>query len=365
MGPPPVILFAHCRYLSAMRALIRKTRKMYRRFCYCLLLLLSIFSLEHSAFAQRTELDRDSWTTAPGTVEIAGQVRFSENVKPGTNVIVRLERFGGVSLDQMMIDNRGKFRFANLPRGLYVVSVSSHCLQAQQQQAELVHVFKAYLMFELKPDRSSPDCNRVDDATRVGIVDARVPTAAFKEFESGRAALRQKKLKEGIDHLQKAIGQYPDYFDAYLLLGTTYMEAREWNSAAHALSRAVELNRQSALALFSLGEVRREQKQYSDAEAVLLSGLKLDDSSWQGHFTLGRVYLERDEFMKAAPHIGRTLQLKPELPEVHLLAGNIFLRVNQQVRALAEYEEYLRLAPKGKFASQARELILKLKAARN
>jgi Tfp pilus assembly protein PilF len=331
----------------------------------CLLLLFSFCFLQRNAAGQRTELDRDSWTTTPGTVEIAGQVRFSENVKQGTNVIVRLERFGGVHLDQMMIDNRGKFRFANLPRGLYVVSVSSHCLQAQQQQAELVHVFKAYLMFELKPDRSSPDCNRGEDATRVGIVDARVPTAAFKEFESGRAALRQKKLKEGIDHLRKAVGQYPDYFDAHLLLGTTYMESREWESAAHSLSRALQLNPESALALFSLGEVRRQQKQYSDAEAMLLSGLKLDDSSWQGHFTLGRVYLERDEFMKAAPHIGRTLQLKPDLPEGHLLAGNIFLRLNQQVRALAEYEEYLRLAPKGKFASQARELILKLKAARN
>jgi tetratricopeptide (TPR) repeat protein len=338
---------------------------MHRQFCCCLLLLLSIFTLERNALAQRTELDRDSWTTTPGTVEIAGQVRFSENVKQGTNVIVRLERFGGVHLDQMMIDNRGKFRFANLPRGQYVVTVSSHCFQAPQQQAELVHIFKAYLMFELRPDRSSPDCKQGDDATRGGIVDARVPSTAAKEFESGRAALRQKKLKEGIDHLQKAIGQYPDYFEAHLLLGTTYMEAREWDSAAHTLSRALQLNPDSALALFSLGEVRRHQKRYSDAEALLLSGLKLDDSSWQGHFTLGRVYLERDEFMKAAPHIGRTLQLKPELAEGHLLAGNIFLRVNQQVRALAEYEEYLRLAPNGKFASQARELIRKLKAARN
>jgi len=205
----------------------------------------------------------------------------------------------------------------------------------------------------------------LEDATRVGIVDARVPTTAAKEFESGRAALRQKKLKEGIDHLRKAVEQYPGYFEAHLLLGTTYMEAREWENAAHSLNRALQLYPDSALALFSLGEVRRQQKQYSDAEAVLLSGLKLDDNSWQGHFTLGRVYLARDEFMKAAPHIGRTLQLKPELPEGHLLAGNILLRVNQQVRAQAEFEEYLRLAPKGKFASQARELILKIKAARN
>lgn len=331
----------------------------------CLLLLFSFCFLQRNASGQRTELDRDSWTTTPGTVEISGQVRLSEQSSQPKNIVVRLERFGGVHLDQMMIDNRGRFRFANLPRGNYVISVSAECLSAPPQQAELIHVFKAYMLFELKSDSSSPDCNQATHASRGGVVNARVPAPAFKEFESGREALRQKKSKEGIDHLQRAIEQYPDYFEAHLLLGTTYMEAHEWDNAAHALRRAAELNPQSALALFSLGEVRRQQKQYSDAEAVLLSGLKLDDSSWEGHFTLGRVYLLRDEFMKAAPHIGRTLQLKPELPEAHLLAGNIFLRVNQQVRALAEYEEYLRLAPRGKFASQARELILKLKATRN
>jgi tetratricopeptide (TPR) repeat protein len=54
------------------------------------------------------------------------------------------------------------------------------------------------------------------------------------------------------------------------------------------------------------------------------------------------------------------LQLKPDFAEAHLLAGNILLKVNQQERALAEYNEYLRLDPKGEFASATRELVEKL-----
>jgi hypothetical protein len=57
-----------------------------------------------------------------------------------------------------------------------------------------------------------------------------------------------------------------------------------------------------------------------------------------------------------------TLQLKPEFAEAHLLAGNVLLKVGQQQRALLEYEEYLKLAPKGEFAPQARELVQKLQA---
>lgn len=45
------------------------------------------------------------------------------------------------------------------------------------------------------------------------------------------------------------------------------------------------------------------------------------------------------------------------------LAGNILLRLAQKERALTEYEEYLRLAPKGEFAPQARGLTEKLKTS--
>ena len=92
-------------------------------------------------------------------------------------------------------------------------------------------------------------------------------------------------------------------------------------------------------------------------------GIKLDDKSWHGYFTLGRLYWDQGDVAKAAPPIGRTLQLKPDFAEAHLLAGNILLRVAQQERALVEYQEYLRLAPRGEFAGQARDLTEKLKTS--
>jgi len=55
--------------------------------------------------------------------------------------------------------------------------------------------------------------------------------------------------------------------------------------------------------------------------------------------------------------------LKPDFAPAHLLAGNILLKVNQQERALREYREYLRLEPKGEFATQTHELAEKLSKA--
>ncbi len=89
----------------------------------------------------------------------------------------------------------------------------------------------------------------------------------------------------------------------------------------------------------------------------------MNDKSWNGYFNLGRLYWEMGNTAKAGPAIGRTLQLKPDFAEAHLLAGNILLRVTQPERALAEYQEYLRLSPKGEFAPQTRELVDKLNKA--
>lgn len=323
--------------------------------------LLSLLILCAPAAAQN-ERDRDSYTNPSNSVEISGQVRIAGGMQPAKNVLVRVERFGtGGFSEQMTTDNRGKFRFAALPRGQYMISVSAPCFAASQQQVELQVIFRSYLLFELRPESSSPACRGGEAAASAAVIDARVPAAAREELTKARAALREKKSDEGLEHLHAAIRLYKDFYEAQLLLGTTQMEMRRWSDAEQSLKRALELRPESTPALVSLGEVHRQQKRYADAEKVLLAGLKHDDESWLGHFTLGRVYLEMNDAQRAAPHVGRTLQLKPDFAEAHLVGGNLLLRLDQPERALLEYEEYLRLQPDGEYAPQARELVRKIR----
>ena len=57
---------------------------------------------------------------------------------------------------------------------------------------------------------------------------------------------------------------------------------------------------------------------------------------------------------------GTDAAIEPDFAEAHLLAGNVLLKVGQQQRATVEYEEYVRLAPKGEYAGEARALVEKL-----
>ena len=196
------------------------------------------------------------------------------------------------------------------------------------------------------------------------MLDASVPAEARKEFEKADEALatgKRERIEEGIRHLEKAISLYPNFLEAQLRLGAAYMDLHEWDKAEQALRRALEINPRTANAYFALGEIYWRQKKYSEAEKILREGLGIEDRSWRGHFTLGRVYWSKGDLAKAGPQVGLAIQLNPNFAEAHLLAGNILLRVNKREDALVEFQEYLRLAPKGEFAAQARTTVEKLK----
>jgi tetratricopeptide (TPR) repeat protein len=59
----------------------------------------------------------------------------------------------------------------------------------------------------------------------------------------------------------------------------------------------------------------------------------------------------------------KALALNPNLAEAHLLKGNLLFRVRRAADALPEFEEYLRLEPKGEFAEATKTLVEKIKKA--
>jgi tetratricopeptide (TPR) repeat protein len=315
-------------------------------------ILLVIALLPSLAIAQR---DRDTYNPSNQSFEVSGQVNLAGTNSPIAEVPVRLDRFSGGIVDQINTDSRGRFRFTNLQRGYYKVTINAAGYAPTQQDADLTLLFKTYLVFAL---------TKVEANTRTitnEVIDARIPPEAREEYSRGRDALAKSNKAEALIHFQKALNLYSQFFEAQLLLGEALMDLRRWSEAKTALTRALEIKMDNPAAMFGLGEVYWREKRFDDAEHTLLNGLKLDEKNWHGYFSLARVYWEKGDMLKAAPAIGHTLQLKADFAEGHLVAGNILLRLNQPARALIEYEEYLRLAPKGEYSTEARGLVEKLR----
>ena len=65
----------------------------------------------------------------------------------------------------------------------------------------------------------------------------------------------------------------------------------------------------------------------------------------------------------AIQEVNQALQFDPNLAAAHLLKGNLLFKVRRAEDALREYDEYLRLDPKGEFADQTRALADKIRKA--
>lgn len=311
----------------------------------------------------------------PGALsgQITGQVRFAgTGGEPAFNVLVKCDSFNSGSCGQEMTDRSGRFRFSGLTPSQYIISIRVPGYIEQSQTVELLTTPSAYLQFQLKSDGSTERAAAVST-----VVDPNVPPAARKEFDQAATAIATQKkegLEQAVKHLEKAVSMYPQFAQANLLLGTTYMDLDQLEKAELALKQTVTLDPKAANAFFALGELYLRQKKDEDAEKTLLQGLQIEDRSFQAHLSLARVYWSMASKLKDAAEakvpleksydqVKRSLDINPNLAQAHLLKGNLLLRARRAEDAQHEFEEYLRLDPKGPFAEQTRVMVEKIKKA--
>ena len=307
----------------------------------------------------------------PTTVEVHGQVRFSEGGAPAYNVLVRLESFdGGGPISEAFTDRLGKFRFTGLPPAQYSIKVHQVGYRDAQQSVDLQTSSSGFVMLQLSKDAANA-------SSSTGTIDARIPPAAQKEFDKGVAALAtndKSHIATAIRYFEKAIAIDPQFVEARLKLGTACMDLAQWDKAEQELLATVKIDPQAANAFFALGDIYLQENKLSEAEQVLNKGLAIESRSFIGHLSLARVSWERARAMKdlaeAKPaleksydEVKRSLELNPNLASAHLLKGNLFLRVSRTTDALVEFDEYLRLEPNGQFANETRSLVDKIRKA--
>jgi tetratricopeptide (TPR) repeat protein len=307
----------------------------------------------------------------PISRQILGQVRFAPGNQPAFNVMVSCDSFGHGFIGQETTDRNGKFQFSGLGADQYVITIRVPGYIEERQETELYTTPSQYLQFRLNPEVSK------SGVSPPAVLDISIPEDARKEFEKAEALLRtgrKESIEEGISHLQAAIGIYPRFTQAQLKLGTAYMDLHQWDKAEQALKKTLEIDPRAANARFALGEIYLHQKKYEQSEKSLQDGFAIDSHSAPAHLTLARVYWERTQGIKdealwkkslesSYKEVNQALQLDPVLASAHLLKGDLYLRARRGKDALHEFEEYLRLDPRGEYAEQTRALAEKLRKA--
>jgi tetratricopeptide (TPR) repeat protein len=300
---------------------------------------------------------------------IAGNVRDDENHQSMENVEVSLKIAGGVAINTAYTRGNGEFEFGQLPNGDYYIEVNVKGYEPYREGVTIDNSSRmGVAVFLRRPfGLSKTDSANTKSSGAISVHELGVPQKAHEEYEKGLNLLYGKSDYRGaIAQFQRAIKDYPNFYEAYAQQGGAYMNLGEMASAEEALKKSIELSSsQYPDALLMLAGMLNNGKRFAEAETLASQGATLDPTSWHGHLELARAHLGLKRLEEADKHATEARDLKPDNPSIYLILANIHIQRNDRPALLKDLDGYLKLVPTGPQADQARESRDELQIALN
>lgn len=231
------------------------------RFALSLLLLLSSLSV---ALAQ-------------GANVLEGRVVTPSGTQPTNPVRVKLT-FSGRQINETFTDLSGRFSFPGLTRGRYQLTA-----EGDGQTFETTTVYADIAAFGAAPQIFTQDIQlrpiRLKPNTQPGVVNAfsqDVPPAAKQALDAGVKLAEEGKTEAAIENMRKAVQIFPDYFDAHLQLGNTFLKTGQLQDAITELDKARLINPNDERAYQSFGLLLMKQRNYAVAVAIFAEAARLN-----------------------------------------------------------------------------------------
>jgi len=302
--------------------------------------------------AQETSPDVEP---VPGSYSIHGTLRLAADTRGVSMVRVELRRVGGELVTSTFTDSNGDFHFFGLTRGHYVVAVDEEGYESIRDNVDLTTVARTGMALYLK--RSS-QAGPPEQGSAVSVRELHISRKARDAFRKGMEQFYDKKVPQaGLPYFQRAIAEFPGYYEAYYQSGLAYLEMGRLEEAQQVLRKAIEVSeKRYAQAYLLLGSILSKQEKYAEAEELIRHGLQLDATAWQGYYELARLLFSQNRVDEAERSAAQTRLRKPDFAPTYLLLVNIHLRKRDYPSVMKELDEYLRLDPDGPLSSKAREM---------
>jgi tetratricopeptide (TPR) repeat protein len=288
---------------------------------------------------------------------IGGSIRDDSNQRGMESIQVVLKGATGTPVATAFTRDNGDFQFDGLRDGDYTIEVKVKDYDQFQQQVSISGASRLGISIFLA--RSGRAVNPLKPGLQLSISahQLSVPHKAHDEFEKGMTLIYLKADYHGaIAQFQLAIRDFPTYYEAYAEEGSAFFQLQDLGHAEEALQKSIDLSAgQYADAMFTMGSILTDTKRYAEAEDVSRRGISVDASSWRGPFELARALTAMKKTEEAEKSAQKSRDLMPDNPPVYLLLANIHIQRKDYPALVRDLDDYLRLAPIGPEADQARK----------
>ncbi len=196
----------------------------------------------------------------------------------------------------------------------------------------------------------------------VSITSLSAPRNARKEFEKGERDARNKHLDSAAKHLEKAVAEYKDYAVAWDELGRIYSIGHRTEDARHAFTSAMVADPQYIPPCVNLAQLELQNGQYESAIEAAGKALKLYPGMAIASFIQAVANLKLNR-LDAAEKSARDTEngSLQKMPQLYIVLADILLRKYDYPNAAAQLQGYLKEAPDGAYAGEAKKGLERIK----
>ena len=150
----------------------------------------------------------------------------------------------------------------------------------------------------------------------------------------------KKSMGDALINAKKAYSQNKFEPSIYGQLGKCYYQAMVYDSAAHFLTKAIELDIKDEFTLIYAGKSYYQLEDYAAAESHLTNAIAVNGNNPVAYNSRGKVYFNLAEYEKAEEDFKKALELNPESVSIYSNLANTCLRNEKPEDAL----KYINLA---------------------
>jgi Tfp pilus assembly protein PilF len=207
---------------------------------------------------------------------LEGKVITPSGTQPTNPVRVKLT-FNGRPIHETFTDLSGHFTFPGLKNGTYQLTAEGDGMTFETTAVSADIVFGGSGQSFTQDIQLRPISHKTN--TGPGVVNAftqNVPAAAKQALDAGLKLAEEGKAPAAIENMQKAIQIFPQYFEAHLQLGNTFLKLDQLQESIAELDKAREINPNDERAYQSFGLLLMKQRNYAVAVAVFAEAARLN-----------------------------------------------------------------------------------------
>jgi len=284
---------------------------------------------------------------------IDGYVRDDTDQHPMENVRVDLKQGSGIPMTSAFTRSNGDFQFTGLSSGTYLVEVVLPDYDTARETVSIYNSPVQGVTLSLTRPMKFPGA---ESGATISAHQLSVPHKAHDEFDKGMMLFYRKSDYPGaIEQFERAIKDFPTYYEAFEQKGNAYIRLAEMALAEEALRKSVELSSgQFSEALLDLSGLLSVTKRYEDAATFARNAIRVDPSTWRGPFNLALALEGLKQMGDAEKSAILARDMKPDNPPVYLMLANIHMQQNNYPALSKDLDSYIKLVPAGPLSDQAR-----------